>query len=59
MDLSSLDSHTPLVKGWLQEKQDILFALEENVYRSQNHTNIYEDRSWTERVFKVGEMVFL
>ena len=53
------DSRDPKAKEWIQEGQYILKILRENIQAAQNQQKIYADRNRVERIFEVGDFVYL
>ena len=49
----------PRAKDWIQESQDILWALKDNLATTQNQQKLYLDRGQVERQFEVGDLVYL
>ena len=52
-------SKAPKAKDWIQERQDILWALKDNLATAQNQQKLYADRGRVERQFEVGDSVYL
>ena len=52
-------SKAPRAKDWIQESQDILWALKDNIATTQNQQKLYADRGLVERQFEVGDLVYL
>ena len=53
------DSRSPKSKYWIQESQDILRTLKDNLQMAQNQQKIYADKHRVERIFEVGDLVYL
>ena len=59
VDLAVSDSRVPLAQDLVQENQDIMRSLKENLWQAQNQQKVYADRHRIERIFEVGDMVYL
>ena len=59
VDMVLGDSHALRANEWLQEGQDILRFLKENLQYAQNQQKMYGDKHWIERIFEVGNLVYL
>lgn len=53
------DCRVPRARDLLQESQDIMRSLRENIQHAQNQQKLYADQHCVERVFEVGDMVYV
>jgi hypothetical protein len=59
VDLVFRESRASKAKDWIIESQEILKLLKENLQTVQNRQKISMDRHRIERIFEVGDLVFL
>ena len=59
VDLIFGDCKAQKAKDWLQDNQDILRALKDNLQMAQNQLKIFADKHRIDRVFQVGDLVYL
>lgn len=58
-DLIIQESNVPGAKDFIQQNFDIMKTLKDNLHHAQNQQKIYDDQKRLERMFEVGDMVFL
>ena len=58
-DLIQMESRVQGARDFIQENIDIMNSLKNNLHQAQNQQKIYTDKKKMEKIFEIGDMVFL
>lgn len=58
-DLIFSDSRVPAASDFVKQSQEVLRSLKDNLHHAQNWQKMYADNKRTDRIFKVGDLVFV